>query len=94
MAWNLRLRAINTQALVKGHRRVDPRSCLFIDPNIPNLQQYITELSQPEWKTNNRDQIVIDKQPDGADSPDMYDATILSFAHDIRNGLEEGRRRS
>ena len=94
LAWNLRLRAINTQALINGYRDVDPRACLFINPDIPNLNQIIAELSQPEWRTNVKDQIVIDKQPEtDDDSPDYYDAIALSFAHDIRNGLEEGKRK-
>ena len=90
MAWALRMRALRTKQLLDGED-VDPALCLFIDPSIPNLDTLLVQLSQPEWEENSTGHIVIDKQPEDAPSPDMYDAAILAFAYDSRNGLRANR---
>ena len=69
---------------------VDPAACLVINPGIPNLNVYLSQLAQPEWSENRSGKIVIDKQPDGMPSPDLYDATVLAFAYDSRYGVKHG----
>ena len=89
LAWVLRLRAQRTLRLMEGDA-VDPESCLVIDPGIPCLETYMAQLSQPEWKENMSGKIVIEKSPDDAPSPDLYDATVLAYAHDSRYGVKHG----
>ena len=89
LAWALRLRAQRTQRLLAGED-AEPAACLIVDPGIPQLERYMTQLSQPEWKENVSGKIVIEKQPEGAASPDLYDATALAFTHDTRYGVRYG----
>ena len=86
LAWALRLRAQRTGRLLDGDE-VDPDRCLFIASDIPHLEMYLAQLSQPEWKEDVSGRVVIDKAPEGALSPDLYDATALAFASDSRSGL-------
>ena len=86
----IRMRADNTIRLAKGER-VDPGKCLFINPEMPCLDDFLREMSQAEWK-DDTGKIRIDKQPHGPGeqeppSPDMFDAARLSFSYDARNGL-------
>ena len=86
LGWALRLRAQNTQRLMQGED-IDPGLCLFIDPAIPRLEAFLTQLSQPEWRENPSGKMEIEKSPDKLPSPDLYDAAALSFAQDSVNGL-------
>ena len=86
MGWGVRLRAMNTTRMLEGEP-MDPARCLFISPAIPRLEDYLAECAQAEWENNISGRIVIEKEPDDAPSPDRYDATVLAFAYDSRNGL-------
>ena len=86
MAWTLRLRAQQTSRLLDGEP-ANPERCLFIDSRIPRLESFLAQLAQPEWKEDMAGRIVIDKTPEDAPSPDLFDATCLAFAHDSRSGL-------
>ena len=66
---------------------VDIDRCLFVAKSIPRLEAYLAQLSQPEWKENLSGHVVIDKAPEDAPPPDLYDATALAFAADSRSGL-------
>ena len=99
MAWVLHRRALRTQRLMNGED-VDPMDCLFIDPSIPDLEFYLTQLSQPEWEANSSGKIVIHKQPSddqgvrrkkAVASPDLFDGTALAFASDSEFGVRLGR---
>ncbi len=89
LAWALRLRAQQTARLLNGED-VDPERCLFIAGGIPRVETYLAQLSQPEWKEDTSGRVVIDKAPEDAPSPDLYDATALAFAADSRSGLRAG----
>ena len=89
LAWALRLRAQQTGRLVAGED-VDVERCLFIDSRIPRIEAYLAQLSQPEWKEDMSGRVVIEKAPEDAPSPDLYDATALAFAADSRSGLRAG----
>ena len=83
--WVLRLRANNTQRLVNGED-IDPHKCLFINPDIKNLEDILAELSQPEWDDNDG-KLKINKKPrepgeQEPPSPDCYDAAIMAFSGD------------
>ena len=86
----IRMRADNTLRLAKGEA-VDPGKCLFINPEIKNLDDVLSDFSQAEWK-DDTGKIRVDKQPHGPGepeppSPDRFDAGRLAFSTDARNGL-------
>lgn len=93
LGWGLRLRAEVTQRFLDGDP-VDPARALFINPEIPNLEDMLAEFSQPEADENPSAQLTIEKQPkidgttDEPPSPDRYDAAILAFAADSQRGLK------
>lgn len=90
MAMNLRLRASNTVRLLGG-AEVNPQQCLFINPEIPKLEAFLADLTQPvrrrglatgKWELDKRG-----ADGDG-DSPDAFDALCLAFARDSEHGLK------
>ena len=91
MATNLRLRATRTIQLLKGKTHVNPVQCLFINPELPNLELFMAELTQPLRRLSpTTHKWEIDKRggDEGAKSPDRFDATCLAFARDCQNGLK------
>lgn len=75
-AWNLRLRFQRTyNAVVKG-AEYHPDDLISIPGD---NQQLIQELSQPTYSSPNG-KIVIDKKPNGAKSPNLFDALKICFA--------------
>ena len=88
--WVLRLRAENTRHLMAGEN-IDPDTCLFINPEIPRLEEVLSQMAQPEWN-DDTGKMRIKKQPKHPGepeppSPDAYDAAILAFSRDARRGL-------
>ena len=93
LAWAVKQRTQNTARLANGEP-VDPMSCLFINPAILDAigtRNVLEQLNQPVWDDGDGGKIKIDKKPDDAASPDMYDAVELAFAEDSRNGLRQTR---
>ena len=87
LAWALRLRALNTQRLANGED-VPPELCMFINPDIKNLEVFLAQLTQPEWEEDMSGRIKVEKVPEEElASPDMYDAAVLSYCNDSRFGL-------
>ena len=86
LGWGVRLRADMTRRLLQGED-VMPGNCLFINPAIPELDRYISQLFQPKWEESRYSRVVLRKADKDESSPDMYDATVLSFAADSINGL-------
>ena len=93
MAFALRLRANRTVRLLEGDPDVDPVDCLFINPDIPNLEKYLSELTQPQYRTNpTTGKLQIDKRgEENAKSPDAYDATALAFCRDSADQVLRAR---
>ena len=88
LGWNLRVRAENTQRLMNGEEVLKER-CLFIDSSIPDLNAFLAQLSQPEWRENEvTGKTELMKRDEDEPSPDMYDAAVLAFAKDTENGLK------
>ncbi len=85
--WNVKQRVENTIKALNGDK-VDLETCFFISSDIPNLEEYLIEMAQPVYDYDVSDRIKVDKSPDDKPSPDMYDATVMAFAHDFRNGLK------
>lgn len=85
MAFNLRRRAENSFLLSKGYS-VALADCLLINPDVEGLNDLLTQLAQPQWKENASGHIVLDKTPDNAPSPDLFDAACLAFYGDLLDG--------
>lgn len=87
----LRLRGNRTVKLRKGGE-VDPMSCLFIPDDLPRVEDFLGECSQPIRRFNVvRGLWEVDKSGDpkgvAARSPDRFDAACLAFARDSEHGL-------
>ena len=92
LAWNLKLRVQDSLKLLSGDDEVDPSTCLFIEETAaPNLIPYLTQMSQPEYEYDISDRVKLVKKPDNEPSPDLFDATCMAFAFDVRNGLRMQR---
>ena len=87
MADALRLRATRTVKLLKGGD-VDPASCLFIPPDLPRIEDFLGECTQPIRVFNvTRGLWQLDKEGIAGRSPDRFDGLSLSFARDSERGL-------
>lgn len=87
----VRMRADMTSRLMSGED-VDPHKCLFINPNIPNLEDMMADMSQAEWDDDTGKLRVV-KQPHGPGealppSPDVFDSVRLAFSTDAKYGLK------
>ena len=91
LAWAVRMRTQATKRLIDAtpaeKKGINLDNCLFINPRIKNVEDYLVELSQPEWEEDMLGKIRIEKCPDEAPSPDKYDATVLAYARDSEYGL-------
>jgi len=82
--WNLRLRLDNTKRALRGDT-VNLDRCLFL-PKYTS-EKLLMELSQIEYERDMNDRIKVIKAPKGAKSPNLADAVMMSFSHDLINGL-------
>lgn len=79
--WHLRLRFLRTYRAVKlGHPVTDPDGLISISSKLPRLTQLVSELSQPTYGQDVTGKLLIDKQPEGARSPNCADAVMILFA--------------
>ena len=92
MADALRLRANRTVRLMKGDEDVNPEDCLFINPDIENLENFLAVLTRPirrrppgsgKWELDKRG-----PNDENVESPDEFDALCLAFARDSDFGLK------
>jgi hypothetical protein len=56
----------------------DPSDCIFLSDAIPEISRIAVELSQPQYKTNSAGLYLVDKKPDGAASPNFFDAILIA----------------
>ncbi|WP_425070656.1 PBSX family phage terminase large subunit [Sagittula sp. S175] len=78
-AWfGLRRRFENAHKAAKG-LPYDADNLISIPADLPGLVQLEDELSQPQHKASGRGKTMVDKQPDGAKSPNMADAVVMAF---------------
>ena len=91
----VRQRANRTVRLLKAHRTgvepstpIRPERCLFIPPDLPRIDDILSDWSQPVRRTNpTTGKWEVHKAADDEDSPDRYDGLVLSFAQDSATGL-------
>jgi hypothetical protein len=79
--WSLRMRFLRTyRAVVQGHPVTDPDSLISISSKLPALTKLTLELSQPTYSENGAGKLLINKQPDGAKSPNLADSVMICYA--------------
>jgi hypothetical protein len=77
--WALRTRFHNTFKAVQAGK-LDPDADIIILPSyLSKLHEVKLELSQPTYIRNSKGQIIVDKKPDGAKSPNLADAIVMAF---------------
>lgn len=74
--WSLRLRFLATYKRSTGEADYPDDECI----SIPNEPALIAQLSQPTYRKNNSDKIVVDKKGQGSKSPDHAEACMYAFA--------------
>lgn len=80
--WSLRLRFQNTYRALNG-MKYDPDSIISLsseDLAKAELEALVTELSQPTYTKNGAGKILVNKQPDGASSPNRADSVMICFS--------------
>lgn len=79
--WLLRDRFLKTyQAVVEGKRGIDMDAIVSLDPDLPELRELKSELSQVTYKHNPSGKVLIDKAPDGFASPNRADSVMIAYA--------------
>jgi len=82
--WALRRRFELTHRAVVEGREVHPDDIISLSSSLPNLNQLITELSQPIYDEGNAGKLIVQKTPDGSKSPNLADAVMIVFAPEKR----------
>lgn len=80
--WELRMRFEKTYRMVNEkdrNTRFPPEQLISLSSEMPRLRQLIRELSQPVRKMTASLQIIVDKKPEGAMSPNLADACMMAF---------------
>lgn len=78
--WSLRMRFQNTYRALKG-MEYEPDNLISLSSEIDKKEfdQLIMELSQPTYMKNGVGKILVNKQPDGAVSPNRADSVMICF---------------
>ena len=85
--WWLRLRFQETFRALEG-REYDPEFIISLssdDIDSKELALLATELSQPTYTKNGSGKILVNKQPDGASSPNRADSVMICFNPQVAN---------
>jgi phage terminase large subunit len=77
--WALRIRFQQTFRAVVERMPVDPEAIISLSPDLPELLQLQSELSQIAYSINATGKVVIEKAPDGMRSPNLADALMIAF---------------
>lgn len=78
--WALRLRFQHTYRAVIEGAEFDPSKGISLSSRNSESGQLISELSQATYTLNKIGQVVVNKKPDGAKSPNLADAVVIRFA--------------
>lgn len=77
--WKLRCRFEKTYKAITQGVIYAVEELISLPSTLSKLHQLVNELSQPTYGANGVGKIVIDKQPDGAKSPNLGDSTMMMF---------------
>jgi len=78
--WTVRVAAQITHRAVIGELlpgQYDPDAILSLSSSMPDLQKLALELSQPTYSANAAGKLLVDKQPNGARSPNRADSVVI-----------------
>lgn len=85
--WNLRVRFQRTARAVSlaaqgedWRAEYDEADLIFLSGQMPRIAEVCQQLSQPTYSLNGAGKILIDKQPQGAKSPNDADAVMICYA--------------
>jgi phage terminase large subunit len=79
--WRVRKLFRNTYRWVRQNEPPANRDEIIVLPSdLPCLTKLCSELSQPTWSKGATGKILIDKQPDGARSPNLADCLMIRFS--------------
>ena len=78
--WGLRTRFQKTHRWVVEGVACSPDEIISIPSKIPNAMKLMSELSQPTYAPSLIGKIVVDKRPEGTQSPNLADALVIRFA--------------
>lgn len=78
--WALRLRFLATYRAVVEGMPVDPGTVISLSGDLPELQKLCGELSQPTYSLNSEGKFVVNKKPEGTQSPNLADSVVMVFA--------------
>ena len=79
-AWSLRRRfELTYRARTEPDFTFDVDDLISIDSRIPLLRKLEKELSQPTVIYSSRMQLMVDKKPEGARSPNLFDSLVMNY---------------
>lgn len=77
--WQLRRRFEKTHEAVVGGKDYPAEELISLPSDLSKIHELVLELSQPTYSLNGRGQIVINKSPDGAKSPNLADVVMMNY---------------
>lgn len=80
-AWKLRQLCHNSYKVRYEGADIHSDDCLALSSDMEGLEELVTEMSQPTYVTNpNTNKIVINKTPDGTQSPNRFDSLVINVS--------------
>lgn len=86
-AWGLRARFLATFRAVTQSAPFDVDDLISLSSSLPLLSKLKGELSQPTYSLDNAGRVVVDKQPDGMKSPNLYDCVMIAYSRTSREPM-------
>jgi len=78
-SWELRLRFYKTYRFVNYGDEYPETEMISLPKELDELEQLITELSQPTYTTDLSGKLIINKKPEGAKSPNLFDSLVQAY---------------
>lgn len=77
--WFALRRRFHNAFKARNNKPYDENEVISIDPDLPYLEDILDQLSQPQHKISGKGKTMVDKQPDGAPSPNLADPVMMAF---------------
>ena len=77
--WELRRRFEKTYNAIEKGEKFDPDELISISPDLENIHEVERQICQPTFKENGAGKLVINKKPNNAKSPGMFDAAMMGY---------------
>lgn len=83
--WQLRARFYKTFQMIDQYNKktadiiYDVSELISIPANMKNRHQLVKELSQPVYKHDGSNRIIVDKKPEGTKSPNLADSVVMNY---------------